>query len=231
MMLERRVEGIIHASMYHRAVEPPADSREVPTVLLNCYSEDGLWASVVPDEVSGGHRATEVLLDKGHERVGFINLDPILPAANGCIRGYKQALGARELPFDDSLVTNGDGTASGGYRLAAGLMRMPNPRRLSSAATTRRPWGLRGAQGTWPTNPRGRRGRRLRQPGAYRRPPQARPLHRRAAAPRDGPLGGQPPHRSGRARQPDAGPTRDRLPLHRTRIGLIATRGIRNWVC
>jgi len=113
--------------MYHRAVEPPADSREVPTVLLNCYSEDGLWASVVPDEVSGGHRATEVLLDKGHERVGFINLDPILPAANGCIRGYKQALGARELPFDDSLVTNGNGTASGGYWLAAGLLRMPNP--------------------------------------------------------------------------------------------------------
>jgi LacI family transcriptional regulator len=127
MMLERRVEGIIHASMYHRAVEPPADSREVPTVLLNCYSEDGLWASVVPDEVSGGHRATEVLLGKGHERVGFINLDPILPAANGRLRGYKQALGARELPFDDSLVTNGDGTASSGYRLAAELTRMPNP--------------------------------------------------------------------------------------------------------
>ena len=41
MMLERRVEGIIHAAMYHRAVEPPADSGEVPTVLLNCYSEDG----------------------------------------------------------------------------------------------------------------------------------------------------------------------------------------------
>jgi LacI family transcriptional regulator len=89
IMLERRVEGIIYASMYHRAVKPPADSREVPTVLLNCYSEDGPWASVVPDEVSGGRTATQVLLDKGHERVGFINLDPALPAAIGRLQGTK----------------------------------------------------------------------------------------------------------------------------------------------
>jgi LacI family transcriptional regulator len=40
----------------------------VPTVLLNCYSEYGSWASVVPDEVSGGRTATEVLLRKGHRR-------------------------------------------------------------------------------------------------------------------------------------------------------------------
>ena len=127
MMLERRVEGIIYASMYHRAVKPPADFREVPTVLLNCYSEVGSWPSVVPDEVSGGRTATEVLLDKGHERVGFINLDPKLPAANGRLQGYRQELEARGLPFDDSLVTNGDGTASSGYCLAAELMLTPNP--------------------------------------------------------------------------------------------------------
>ena len=54
MMLERRVEGIIYAAMFHQAVEPPKVSGEVPMVLLDCYSEDGRWASVVPDEVSGG---------------------------------------------------------------------------------------------------------------------------------------------------------------------------------
>lgn len=127
MMLERRVEGIIHAAMYHRVVRPPADSREVPTVLLNCYSEDDLWPSVVPDEVAGGRTATEALLDKGHERVGFINLPPGLPAAAGRLQGYKRALDASGLPFDDALVGCGDGTARGGYRLAAGLMRAPEP--------------------------------------------------------------------------------------------------------
>ena len=127
MMLERRVEGIIHAAMYHRAVRPPTDSREVPTVLLNCYAEDGSWASVVPDEVSGGRTATEVLLDKGHERVGFINLRPGLPATAGRLEGYRRALEARGMTFDDSLVGYGDGTADDGYRRAAGLMRGSDP--------------------------------------------------------------------------------------------------------
>ena len=127
MMLERRVEGIIHAAMYHRAVEPPADSREVPAVLLNCYAEDGSWPSVVPDEVAGGRTATEALLSRGHERVGFINLRPGLPAAAGRLQGYKRALEARGLPFDDSLVWNGEGTAKSGYRLAAELMRAHDP--------------------------------------------------------------------------------------------------------
>jgi LacI family transcriptional regulator len=127
MMLERRVEGIIHAAMYHRAVEPPADSREVPTVLLNCYSKDGSWTSVVPDEVLGGRTATEVLLRKGHRRVGFINLGPGIPAAAGRLEGYKQALDAHGLAFDSSLLRYGDGTADGGYRCATELMRVPDP--------------------------------------------------------------------------------------------------------
>jgi hypothetical protein len=29
--------------MYHRAVEPPSDSQDVPTDLLNCYLEQGYW--------------------------------------------------------------------------------------------------------------------------------------------------------------------------------------------
>jgi LacI family transcriptional regulator len=127
MMLERRVEGIIFAAMYHRAVEPPTDSREVPTVLLNCFAEDGSWASVVPDEVSGGRTATEVLLGKGHERVGFINLPPGIPATVGRLEGYKRALEAHELTLDDSLLTYGDGTASSGYQRAADLMRVSDP--------------------------------------------------------------------------------------------------------
>jgi LacI family transcriptional regulator len=127
MMLERRVEAIIYAAMYHRAVAPPPNSREVPVILLNCYSEDGTWASVVPDEVSGGRTATEVLLGKGHERVGFINLPLGIPATAGRLEGYWQALEAHGLTLDDSLITYGDGTASSGYQRAADLMRFSDP--------------------------------------------------------------------------------------------------------
>jgi LacI family transcriptional regulator len=127
MMLERRVEGVIYGAMYRRAVRPPTDAREAPTVLLNCFAEAGSWASVVPDEVSGGRTATEVLLGKGHERVGFINLPPGIPASAGRMEGYKQALDAHGRAFDSSLVRYGDGTADGGYRCATELMWVPDP--------------------------------------------------------------------------------------------------------
>ncbi|MGI9048846.1 MAG: LacI family DNA-binding transcriptional regulator [Rubrobacteraceae bacterium] len=127
MMLERRVESIIYATMFHRAVEPPKGFREVPAILLDCYSEEGHWPSVVPDEVSGGRTATEALLVKGHERIGFINLPSGSPAAEGRLEGYAQALEARRLVFDASLVKCGDGRSSGGYSGALELMLAADP--------------------------------------------------------------------------------------------------------
>lgn len=53
-LLERHVEGIIYATMYHRAVDPPDPIRKVPTVLLDCYCEDHSLPSITPDEMYGG---------------------------------------------------------------------------------------------------------------------------------------------------------------------------------
>src|SRR5450759_4388312 len=92
MMLERQVEGLIYAAMYHRVVSPPATVREVPTVLLDCYCEDRSLPSVVPDEIGGGRAATEVLLRKGHRRIGFMNHVDAIPAVFGRLEGYRQAL-------------------------------------------------------------------------------------------------------------------------------------------
>lgn len=127
MMLERRVESIIYATMFHKAVEPPKGFREVPAILLDCYSEGGDWPSVVPDEVSGGRAATEALLAKGHERIGFINLPPGSPAAASRLEGYGQALKARGLVLNTDLVRYGDGRSSGGYMGALELMLAAEP--------------------------------------------------------------------------------------------------------
>jgi LacI family transcriptional regulator len=127
MMLERRVDGIIYATMYHRPVSPPESLQEVPVVLLDCYAEDRSLPSVVPDEVLGGYTATKHLLEKGHRRIGIINnVDPI-PATFGRLEGYKQALAELDLPYDEDLLRTGMSDANGGYDCTLELMQSSNP--------------------------------------------------------------------------------------------------------
>ena len=126
-LLDRKVEGIIYATMYHRPVSLPQALGDFPTVLLDCYSEDRRFPSTVPDEVQGGRTATEYLLKKGHRRIGFINnIDPI-PATAGRMQGYQAALAAYGVPFDEALVVTDISSSDGGYRCATSLIQLPEP--------------------------------------------------------------------------------------------------------
>ncbi len=127
VMLERQVEGIIYAAMYHREVTLPANIREGPVVLVDCFCEDRSLPSVVPDEVQGGRTATETLLKRGHRRIGFINDAFPIPAALGRLEGYKQALRAYDVPFDEDLVCCHYYESRGGYAGGMELLRLPEP--------------------------------------------------------------------------------------------------------
>jgi LacI family transcriptional regulator len=134
ILLERRVEAIIYATMFHHAVDLPPEMAHVPIVLANCFTADGRYPSVVPDEVTGGFEATKRLLEAGHRRIAFINLgktkdNPIgpVPAAVGRLRGYQQALAAFGVAFDPALVRDTSQTPEDNYRLTLDLMQVPNP--------------------------------------------------------------------------------------------------------
>lgn len=121
-LLERQVDGIIYAVMYHHQVTPPPALYETPCVLLDCFAAAGSLASVVPDEAAGGQEAVELLIRNGHRRIGFLqNIDRI-PAAFGRLQGYRQALAAHGLAFDDSLVVTGLSDQGGGYQAARTLL-------------------------------------------------------------------------------------------------------------
>lgn len=132
-LLERRVEGIIYATMFHREVELPGHMSHAPIVLANCYAKGRIYPSAVPDEFGGGYAATELLLRKGHRRIGFINLGkpviglPPIAAATGRLAGYKQALADYNIPFDDNLVRYTNQTPHVDYRLTREMMSLPIP--------------------------------------------------------------------------------------------------------
>ncbi|MBE2222766.1 MAG: LacI family DNA-binding transcriptional regulator [Anaerolineae bacterium] len=127
VMLQRQVDGIIYATMYHREVHPPESLKQVPTVLLDCFDANQAFPSVVPDEVLGGQQATEYLLQKGHRRIGF--LCDVLPvsAKLGRLQGYQQALQKQGVVYDPDIVLEGGSLASDGYNLTMAIMQQPNP--------------------------------------------------------------------------------------------------------
>jgi LacI family transcriptional regulator len=100
--------GIVYSTIFTRKVSLPRSLEGVPTVLLNCYAEDRRLPSVVPGEIAGAFAATSHLIAKGHRRIGFINGEPWMDASADRLKGYRQALAAAHIPFDASIVRNGD---------------------------------------------------------------------------------------------------------------------------
>lgn len=122
MLLQRQVDGVLYAAMYHRVVELPEQLRSVPTVLLDARSENRSVPSVVPDEAHGGYVAVRELLDHGHRGIGFLtNVDDI-PATRGRLEGYRRALAEAGIAEDPALITAEQSDSAGGYRAARRLL-------------------------------------------------------------------------------------------------------------
>jgi LacI family transcriptional regulator len=126
-LVNRRVDGIVYATMYHRVVEPGRQLREVPAVLLDAEAADGSLPSVVPDEEWAAFAATSVMLEAGRRRIGFLNSADSSPAASGRLAGYRRAVETRALPFDESVVRSCRAVQGGGYDAARALMGVEDP--------------------------------------------------------------------------------------------------------
>jgi LacI family transcriptional regulator len=118
--------GLIYATINTRLVEAPA-APTLPTVLLNCHVANGALSSVVPGETAGGHAATDLLIDAGHRRIGYVNGEASMEASRHRLRGYRQALATADLPFDPDLVREGNWQPLSGYEAARELMKVKRP--------------------------------------------------------------------------------------------------------
>lgn len=127
--LRNRVEALVYATVMTRQVAVPEAlyNAGVPVVLLNCFSADRHFPSVVPGEVAGGRRATEALIAAGHRRIGHITGEMWMDAARDRLRGYREALAAAGIPQDPMLVAEGNWLPSSGYENTRALLSLPNP--------------------------------------------------------------------------------------------------------
>lgn len=123
------VSALIYMTIFTRQIVAPAYLRalNVPVILLNCYTADHAFPAVVPSEIAGGQRATHHLIEFGHQRIATITGEPWMQAAQDRLKGYRRALATADIPFDQTLVVEGDWSASAGYAATVQLLALPNP--------------------------------------------------------------------------------------------------------
>ncbi len=128
VLLEKQVDGLILcASRVPSGYLKGLANEGVPLVLVNRVLAHPRATAVVVDGVEGGRRATQHLLDLGHRRIAYLAGPAGSFSHRSRLRGYREALAARKIVFDPSLVAGGAASIVAGGEAAAKLMSLKRP--------------------------------------------------------------------------------------------------------
>ncbi|MDG4798899.1 LacI family DNA-binding transcriptional regulator [Micromonospora sp. WMMD1082] len=128
-MRRRGTEGVIFVTSM---VAPPLQAElrrlTIPVVIVDA---DGLppgeAVTIGATNWAGGLRATEYLIGLGHRRIGFIAGPPQLMCSRARMDGYRAALEAAGLSFDEDLVCPGDFYHEAGFSGGVRLLGLTEP--------------------------------------------------------------------------------------------------------
>jgi LacI family transcriptional regulator len=123
----KRIDGLILSDprIDDRALYDLLDD-DFPIVLLGRLP--GVKVSSVEfDNRGGGRTAVDHLVSQGHRRIGFIGYAPVyFTGVNERLSGYRDALAAAGITFDERLVCFGDFNDTGaGFAAATSLLELP----------------------------------------------------------------------------------------------------------
>jgi LacI family transcriptional regulator len=120
---ERGVDGVIIMGI--RTDDPYLQeivASPIPCVLIDIPLSGKNVGYVTSDNIQGAKCATAYLIEQGHRRIGMINGHKHADVSIKRREGYKEALEQAGIPFDESLVVEGDFTENGAMEAAYKLL-------------------------------------------------------------------------------------------------------------
>ena len=133
---EKRYLDVMRAESVDGIIVPPCSEtdeavadlvrRQLPVVCVDRRLLRGKVDTVLVDNVRGAHEAMEHLIGLGHRRIGFIEGLPQLSTSRERLQGYRQALEEHGIPFDPTLVRQGDSRHGSGRDLTRELLELPD---------------------------------------------------------------------------------------------------------
>lgn len=126
--ISARVDGILASISkdtmdYAHFLE--AKNKNIPIAFFDRANDDLGIPSVVIDDYQGAFLATEHLIKQGYRRIAHIAGQQHIKAFHDRLKGYKDALQAHQLPFDSSLIYQGDISIEAGKQGIAYLLSLP----------------------------------------------------------------------------------------------------------
>jgi LacI family transcriptional regulator len=112
-------------------------ARRFPIVFVDRIPRGMVHGGVATDNVEAGARATNHLIDMGHERIAFITGKLGLSPHYGRLDGFRKAMQARGLPIREEFLREGDLEIETGRRLGIELLSL-NPRPTAIISTNNR---------------------------------------------------------------------------------------------
>jgi len=128
IMISEQVDGLLITPVQteKRSIHMLQESG-IPFVLVARYFDDADTDYVVADDVQGGYLATAHLIEKGHEKIAFINGPAYNSSAIERFQGYKKALEEHDIGLNESLIRNGALTMEDGYTYGKALLMDHDP--------------------------------------------------------------------------------------------------------
>jgi len=124
----RRVDGVIVA-LTRRQDERIGFLQDagIPFVVFGRTETDRPYAWLDVDNEAGFFEVTSHLIRQGHRRIALINYCTTFNFAHLRMAGYRRALDEQAVPFDPSLVCEGEMSESTGAAFAGALLDRPDP--------------------------------------------------------------------------------------------------------
>ena len=114
-MLSKQVDGIIYIGCHSHALAVLSRSENTRFVCAYCYSEDPSIPAVIYDDRQAAKRVTELLLSKGHVRIGIAAGPKDSFHTNNRLLGVQEALYENAIPYNPHIICHGDWTRDQGY--------------------------------------------------------------------------------------------------------------------
>jgi len=121
-MIAKQVEGIVYVGYHCREIAFLPSLVQVPFVYAYCYPKEAIYPSVMYDDEKAAKDVTELLISKGHRRIGVISGPMESYHSQARLKGFISALAEHRIGFEKELVVYGDWERPSGYHLAASLL-------------------------------------------------------------------------------------------------------------